>query len=582
MCGILLIHSKKGSRLNHNKIMGLTETLVNRGPDKFKFNYFNNKTLFIANSVLSVCGKINSSNDLYSSINNKYSIAYNGEIYNYKKLSIDKLDYYEIENDTKLIVNLYQKINNKNEIPKLFEGMFAYVIFDFKKNQLKIVNDSQGEKNLYYYNDSNFLIISSTINPIIKFLEKKVLNKKVIYNYFFTRHFMPIHETAFKNIRLFPNSLNATYHLNKKLLKINTYDNPLDWISEKTYKKNLQEKETNVIRRVSDKLRFNAQKMLPEIDFGSVVSGGIDSTLQAKLVDEIKRIKSSVVLNFDNNDKITKNIDKFNDYFTKKIKKIFVSPEIYKKYIQKCYDITCSPLQTHDLPGRFIISEYFKKEKLKVFFSADGCDELFFGQQIYLNCFKNLSYKKNNSPYSSYGYNYLDIIQNNKTKHQLDTLWKNVFERYEFIKDLKIRSIQSSLFLDYFLQSINVANRSNDLISCNNSVEPRNIYIQKNILKEAINLPLKLKFNESVKNIKLQQKYILKKIFSKKINTNLIFNKEGFSGFPNALGNKNSKYQRLNDLFKLDFSKKILDSSKIDRNIEWKIINSENFLKFFF
>ena len=119
-----------------------------------------------------------------------------------------------------------------------------------------------------------------------------------------------------------------------------------------------------------------------------------DSTLQAKIIDDIKK-QSSVVLSFDN-DKITKNIDKFNNYITEKIKKIHVSPEIYQKNIQKCYQITCSPLQTHDLPGRFIISEYFKRKKLKVFFSADGCDELFFGQQIYLDCFESSVYKKNN------------------------------------------------------------------------------------------------------------------------------------------------------------------------------------------
>ena len=36
---------------------------------------------------------------------------------------------------------------------------------------------------------------------------------------------------------------------------------------------------------------------------------------------------------------------------------------------------------------------------------------------------------------------------------------------------------------DYFLQSIAVANRSNDLICCENSVEPRNLFIQKNIIQ---------------------------------------------------------------------------------------------------
>mgnify|MGYP003719413549 CR=1 FL=1 len=38
--------------------------------------------------------------------------------------------------------------------------MFAYVIYDKLKDKLTIVNDVQGEKNLYYYDDDNILIIS--------------------------------------------------------------------------------------------------------------------------------------------------------------------------------------------------------------------------------------------------------------------------------------------------------------------------------------------------------------------------------------------------------------------------------------
>ena len=75
----------------------------------------------------------------------------------------------------------------------------------------------------------------------------------------------------------------------------------------------------------------------------------------------------------------------------------------------------------------------------------------------------------------------------------------------------KERNIQSSLFLDYFIQSTNVANRSNDLISSNYSIEARNAYIQKNILKIIINLPLEYKINFKVEKL-MKQKFLLKKI----------------------------------------------------------------------
>ena len=43
-----------------------------------------------------------------------------------------------------------------------------------------------------------------------------------------------------------------------------------------------------------------------------------------------------------------------------------------------------------------------------------------------------------------------------------------------------------------------------------NGIEPRNIFIQKNIIKEFINLPLKYKINFNAKNRKFILKNILK------------------------------------------------------------------------
>ena len=278
-------------------------------------------------------------------------------------------------------------------------------------------------------------------------------------------------------------------------------------------------------------------------------------------------------------------INQFDNYFPKKINKIKLNSKKYVKLSKNCYDLISSPLQTHDLPGRLQLANFFKKKKTYVFFSADGCDELLGGQQIYEKVFQNkYNFKKNVSPYSS-----LNLIENLKPsgslKDYLEKNWKQALKKYSFIKNKKERNIQASLFMDYFIQSISVANRSNDLICCSRSLEPRNLYISKNILKIFINLPLIYKINHKTKDKKYRQKYILKRIFSRYLNESLILEKTGFSGFPNKIKNSKSKFDKVKKLInvkkyeKLKF-KNYYDKSNSKRDMNWKKKNLEKFLEF--
>ena len=179
------------------------------------------------------------------------------------------------------------------------------------------------------------------------------------------------------------------------------------------------------------------------------------------------------------------------------------------------------------------LSQEFKNNHCKVFFSADGCDELLGGQQVYMQSFKKIKNKKNYSPYTSVATKSNFLKNYNTSKNyvrKLDRFWNDSYKKYSFVQNTKERNILSSLFSDYFIQSIYVANKSTDLICCDNSVEPRNIFIQKNILKLFINLPLKYKFNMSAKG-ELKQKYILKKLFIKYFDNKLLLKKEGFFVF---------------------------------------------------
>ena len=111
-----------------------------------------------------------------------------------------------------------------------------------------------------------------------------------------------------------------------------------------------------------------------------------------------------------------------------------------------------------------------------------------------------------------------------------------------------------------------------------NGVEPRNAYIQKNIIKEIINVPVKYKIDLKSKDPKMILKPLLKKIFLRYFSKKLIYKKQGFSGFPNeskVLIKKNFFY-KVNELLNTSFS----ENSKITRELEWKLLNLEFFLKF--
>ena len=67
-------------------------------------------------------------------------------------------------------------------------------------------------------------------------------------------------------------------------------------------------------------------------------------------------------------------------------------------------------------------------------------------------------------------------------------------------------------------------------------MEQRSVFIRKNIIKYALNLPIEFKINNEAKNKKMKSKFLMKKIFEN-ICEHLIFEKQGFSGFPNKLNN---------------------------------------------
>ena len=134
MCGIFTAIYKNKDKFNLSLCNNLLEQLKKRGPD-WSFQK-SNKAVFFGQTVLSMSGKKEKKLTDHFSNSGRYLLLFNGEIYNYTRLRKKYLPNLDSTcSDTKVLVNLFDKLNFKQIIENL-DGMYAFVLYDKFKNKI--------------------------------------------------------------------------------------------------------------------------------------------------------------------------------------------------------------------------------------------------------------------------------------------------------------------------------------------------------------------------------------------------------------------------------------------------------------
>lgn len=575
MCGIFVVIPKSNKKLDIDKCKKALKDLDKRGPDWSLYEVTNN--IFLGQTVLSMVGKNKKNIDNHYSQKKLFFILFNGEIYNHKELDFNNnLD--EKKPDTKILVNLFDKYK-PSEINNFLDGMYSYVVFDRLKKKIFISRDPQGEKSLYKFENSEYIIFSSEINPILKFTKKLSIDKEILKSYFLSRHFIQFENSIFKEIKnIQPGELWEFSIIEKTLTRKKTFS-IRSLISENDYYLNDVKKEEDLVEELDYLLRQNLSQMIPpDRNFCSISSGGIDSSLVSFLLKEISNCNKFIALNHIGKDRISNKTNLFEKYLNNKIISLDVNRKKYKKYLEESINICNSPISSHDFVGKLIIAKYLKKINCKAVFGGDGADELFGGYNTYLQNIKNPN--QNISDYTKILKT--KIFSNKYNNHYFETRitkeWKKCLKAYDFLKDKKEQNKQAMMLLDSTLQLSSVGMRGSDLMSMSYSIEPRSIFLRKSIMKFALNLPIRFKIDTS-KNSKLRSKILLKKLFIKYFSKKLIFKKQGFSGFPNEMASYLGKYTKYEIFKKLKSDCQKIPFKNFNKKETWKIINSEFFIR---
>ena len=616
MCGFFGIFSPEGLKLDRGKLENLTNLIHHRGPDEN--GYFVNNNISLGFKRLSIIDIENGKQPLTSQ-NNRYVLVFNGEIYNYKKLRknlISKNINLKTNSDTEVLL---ESISNFGlDFIDNINGMFAFVLYDKEKNCVYLFRDRLGIKPIFFYSDGSKIMFSSEIKPLISsnFFPKEI-NYNALSSYMSFRFNYGV-GNFFKNIQ----TVEPGQYIK---MNNNGTSNYCYWkYPVEVEKFNLSEKE---LTEKCDELlnEVTAEHLVSDVPVGSLLSGGLDSSLLTVIMSRINNHKMNTFsASFDD-----KNYDenKFAETVSNQIKSnhfnIVLNSEDYEKNLNKVISKTAAPLS---IPHEIALNSLFQKisKHTKVVISGEGADEMFggygrvqssgfdykkikfvkkfipeFAQQKMLNFLGsdadfNWSKYKNQKDHFFDIYKWFDhneklsfftqdIRAELKKDEKIEKFWSNEFDKLKEVNELdKIMYLFQKHHLQCLLHRL-------DLHSMAHSVEARVPFCDHRIIEFMNKVPYDMKFrwknsfqkflgvfNNSFKNSENKDisKYLLRKI-SLKYLPKEIANKKKL-GFPvpldKWLGGSFLKYAKEILLDQRTTNRGMFNTSQIEKLLQ----NKEN------
>jgi len=309
-------------------------------------------------------------------------IIFNGEIYNFRELrkKLEASYQFKTTSDTEVIIAAYQKWGK--ECVKYFNGMFAFALWDEKKQELFLARDPIGIKPLYYFWDGKKFIFSSEIKAILETGVPRQLNKKALEHYFRVLY-LPEPHTMFENIFKLPPAHWAV--LKDKKLVIEQYWKVEDEkIEIPSNQKQLEEMVRNKVQSAV------TRQLVSDRPLGVYLSGGIDSSVVLDCMSREHKNTDTFSVGFEL--PIKEDMEKFNQdfYLARKTAahygtrhhEIMLGEEEAINLFEKAVWHLDEPISNPTIIPMLHLAG-FAKEKVAVVLGGDGGDELFGGYERY-------------------------------------------------------------------------------------------------------------------------------------------------------------------------------------------------------
>ena len=375
MCGIAgIVDSRPGARVGEGTVRRMCDRIIHRGPD--------DEGIFVQDGTglgmrrLSVIDVAGGHQPVFNEDHTAW-IVFNGEIYNFPELRPGleaKGHVFRSHSDTEVIIHLYEEMGA--ECVQKLRGMFAFAIYDKRKQKLLLVRDRLGKKPLHYALHKGQLLFASEIKSILEVApELAEVNVPALWQYMYLGY-VPDPASAFVGIQKLPPGHLLEFERGQVSVR-QYWDIPqYGTYHPKSEEACLEELE----HRLEEAVRI---RLISDVPLGAMLSGGVDSSAVVALM---ARASSTPVKTFS----IGFEQADFNEAeYARKVAEKFGCDHhelILKPNVMETVDFLTHSLEEPFGDSSMLPTYYISRlarQHVTVALSGDGGDELFAGYERY-------------------------------------------------------------------------------------------------------------------------------------------------------------------------------------------------------
>jgi asparagine synthase (glutamine-hydrolysing) len=275
MCGIFGYFGCKCDNFDRKKFVELSKRIRHRGPDWSGVWTDSTNDIAICHERLSIVGVDSGSQP----IDNKelgIVLSVNGEIYNYKELyDVVLYNKYtpQTKSDCEVIIYLYKEFGA--QCVKMLDGIFGFILYDYKNGDVLVARDPIGIIPLYYgFSETNGLYISSEMKSIHDQCNNESLNV-----------FPPASYSNF--------GVDSIGSMNDEINTTKYFDVNWEMDSLSLTEQDLVNNDSPIFNLMGDVrnglIKAVKKRLMADVPYGVLLSGGLDSSLICSITSKLRR-----------------------------------------------------------------------------------------------------------------------------------------------------------------------------------------------------------------------------------------------------------------------------------------------------
>lgn len=378
MCGLIGLASPD-FQFPPSWLSSACDTLVHRGPDASGEWWSDCGRVGLAHRRLSVLDTSPTGNQPMHLNALGLSIVFNGEIYNYRELrdSLSKQGFkFHSNSDTEVLLASYAQWG-VDCLSKL-NGMFAFALFDARRQSLFLARDRVGEKPLYYSHSNNRFCFGSELKSLMSIPNSSHYLNHEALDCFLGMGFVPGHHCILQGFYKLPPANAMTFNLVSGELSIWKY-----W-ELPNFDESINTSEFDLLNELDELLEDAVgRQLVADVPVGVLLSGGLDSSLVTSMAVRNSADVRTFTVGFPGHGRFdeTQHARLVANYFCTNHTELTVESDSADliPYLAKQLD---EPIIDSSILPTFLVSRLVR-EHCTVALGGDGGDELFAGYNDY-------------------------------------------------------------------------------------------------------------------------------------------------------------------------------------------------------